>query len=120
MAAWLSSARPTTSPSSCCRSATRVPSRSPGPLCRTRANGKGEGPVARDRPALGRRLLQEGPHFRMPYDLILRGGHVIDPSQGLDAVADVAFAGGKVARIGTRLEPGDRTDIRDVTGRIVT
>jgi dihydroorotase len=56
----------------------------------------------------------------MAYDLILRGGRVIDPSQKLDEVSDVAFAGGKVARIGTRLEGDASTDIRDVTGLIVT
>src|SRR5918998_3701192 len=56
----------------------------------------------------------------MAYDLILRGGRVIDPSQNLDAVSDVAFAGGKVARIGARLEADASTDIRDVTGGIVT
>jgi dihydroorotase len=56
----------------------------------------------------------------MSFDLILRGGRVIDPSQGLDAVADVAFAAGKVARIGARLEGGAGTDVRDVTGLIVT
>jgi dihydroorotase len=56
----------------------------------------------------------------MAYDLILRGGRVIDPSQNLDAVSDVAFAGGKVARIGARLEGDANTDIRDVAGRIVT
>jgi len=33
----------------------------------------------------------------MPFDLVLRGGRVIDPSQKLDAVTDVAFADGKVA-----------------------
>ena len=32
----------------------------------------------------------------MTYDLILRGGRVIDPSQKLDAVTDVAFENGKV------------------------
>jgi dihydroorotase len=56
----------------------------------------------------------------MSYDLILRGARVIDPSQDLDAVADVAFAGGKVARVGPKLEGGAVTDVRDVTGRIVT
>ena len=35
----------------------------------------------------------------MAYDLILRGGRVIDPSQNLDGIADVAFAGGKVAAV---------------------
>ena len=46
----------------------------------------------------------------MPFDLILRGGRVIDPSQKLDAVTDVAFAGGKVAMVGSALkaDPGNR------------
>jgi dihydroorotase len=55
----------------------------------------------------------------MAYDLILRGGRVIDPSQQLDAVADVAFAAGKVARVGPRLEAGPATDIHDVSGSVV-
>ena len=40
----------------------------------------------------------------MPFDLILRGGRVIDPSQKLDAVTDVAFSGGKVAAVGSGLK----------------
>jgi dihydroorotase len=56
----------------------------------------------------------------MSYDLILRGGRVIDPSQKLDAVTDVAFAQGKVARIGPGLQADADTDIRDMSGAIVT
>jgi len=56
----------------------------------------------------------------MSYDLILRGGRVVDPSQKLDAVTDVAFADGKVARIGAGLKTDAKTDVRDVAGRIVT
>jgi len=56
----------------------------------------------------------------MSYDLILRGGRVVDPSQKLDAVTDVAFADGKVARIGAGLRPDAKTDVHDVSGRIVT
>src|ERR1700752_3268507 len=56
----------------------------------------------------------------MSYDLILRGGRVIDPSQKLDAVTDVAFAQGKVARIGPGLQADAGTDIRDMSGAIVT
>ena len=41
----------------------------------------------------------------MPFDLILRGGRVIDPSQNIDAVTDVAFSGGKVAAVGDGSEP---------------
>lgn len=54
----------------------------------------------------------------MTFDLILRNGRVIDPSQKLDTVADVAFAGGKVARIGPNLDGA--LDVRDVSGLIVT
>jgi dihydroorotase len=56
----------------------------------------------------------------MPFDLILRGGRVIDPSQKLDAVRDVAFAGGKVAQVGKELKADAGTDVRDVSGYIVT
>ena len=56
----------------------------------------------------------------MDFDVILRGGRVIDPSQRLDTIADVGFSGGKVARIAPGLEAGPNTETRDVTGLIVT
>src|SRR5882724_9028463 len=56
----------------------------------------------------------------MPFDLVLRGGRVIDPSQKLDAVTDVAFAAGKVAAVGNALKVDGGTDVRDVSGTIVT
>lgn len=56
----------------------------------------------------------------MADDLILRGGRVIDPSQRLDAVADVAFAAGKVSRIGPGLKADGAAEVRDVSGAIVT
>jgi dihydroorotase len=56
----------------------------------------------------------------MTYDLILRGGRVIDPSQKLDAVTDVAFENGKVARVGPALNGDASTDVRDMAGAIVT
>jgi dihydroorotase len=56
----------------------------------------------------------------MTYDLILRGGRLIDPSQKLDAVTDVAFSGGKVAQIGPALKADAETDVRDLSGFIVT
>ena len=52
------------------------------------------------------------------HDLMLRGGRVIDPASGRDGVADVAFADGKVAAVGTDL--GEARDVRDVAGKIVT
>ena len=53
----------------------------------------------------------------MPHDLVLRGGRVIDPAQGIDRVADVAFAGGRVVAVGDGLSGAT---VRDVTGCIVT
>ena len=35
--------------------------------------------------------------FAATYDLIIRGGRVIDPSIGLDAVRDVAISGSRIA-----------------------
>ncbi|MGA8695361.1 MAG: amidohydrolase/deacetylase family metallohydrolase [Xanthobacteraceae bacterium] len=55
----------------------------------------------------------------MSYNLILRGGRVTDPSQKLDAVTDIAFSAGKVARIGPELKGNADSDIRDVSGAIV-
>ena len=52
----------------------------------------------------------------MVADLVLRGGRVIDPSQDLDCVTDVAFADGAVVSVGNGLA-GDR--VYDVSGRIV-
>lgn len=56
----------------------------------------------------------------MAFDLILRGGHVIDPSQNIDAVMDVAFTDGKVAKVGKNLKATATTDVRDVSGYIVS
>ena len=52
------------------------------------------------------------------YDVVLRGGRVIDPETGLDAIADVAIAAGRIAEIGTELEPAP-VDL-SVAGHVVT
>jgi dihydroorotase len=54
------------------------------------------------------------------YDLILKGAHVIDPSQNIDGIADVAFAEGKVAAVGANLSGSPSTQVRDVKGYIVS
>jgi N-acyl-D-aspartate/D-glutamate deacylase len=52
------------------------------------------------------------------FDVVLRGGRVVDPESGLDAVRDVALSGDRVARIGAGL-PAGRLDL-DVAGQVVT
>jgi dihydroorotase len=56
----------------------------------------------------------------MSHDLILKGGRVLDPSQNLDGIRDVAFTAGKVSAIGKDLATGPDTEVRDVSGYIVS
>lgn len=52
------------------------------------------------------------------YDLILRQGRIVDPAQGTDRIADMAFADGKVAAIEAKLS-GSAAVERNVAGCIV-
>src|SRR6202521_1313902 len=52
------------------------------------------------------------------YDLIIKGGRVIDPSVGLDAVRDVAIVAGKIAAVETNIT-ADATETIDARGKIV-
>jgi dihydroorotase len=51
------------------------------------------------------------------FDLVLSGGRLLDPAQNLDANLDIAFAEGRVAKVGKDLGPAKET--RDATGLIV-
>lgn len=54
------------------------------------------------------------------FDLVLRGGRILDPANGLDLVGDLAVAKGRIAAVAERL-PDDAADtILDVTGKLVT
>lgn len=53
------------------------------------------------------------------YDILLKGGHIIDPANGIDATGDVAIAGGKIARVGGTITESARKTI-DIQGRYVT
>src|SRR5712692_4226992 len=52
------------------------------------------------------------------YDLMIKGGRVVDPSVGLDAVRDVAIAGGKIAAVEGNIA-GDASETIDARGKIV-
>ena len=51
------------------------------------------------------------------FDLILRGGHVIDPAARRNGIADVAVSDGKIAAVGKGLKGAKR--VIDVTGSTV-
>ena len=55
----------------------------------------------------------------MRYDLVLKGGHVIDPANGRDGVMDVAISGDSIARVAPSIQ--DQADQTvDVAGLYVT
>ena len=55
----------------------------------------------------------------VPYDLVIAGGRVIDPSQKLDAVADVAIANGRIVRVTPGVLPAEARRVFDARGRLV-
>jgi len=54
------------------------------------------------------------------YDIVMKGGRVIDPSQSLNAVADVAIKDGTIAAIAPQIEARDAVQAVRVNGQIVT
>ncbi len=54
------------------------------------------------------------------YDLVLKGGHVIDPKNGIDAVRDVAIRDHKIAEVAEHIRAGTGAKVVDVTGLYVT
>ena len=54
------------------------------------------------------------------YDLLLKGGTVIDPSQNLQGVHDIAVQDGKIANIAPSIPGAEATRVIDVLGKTVT
>lgn len=54
------------------------------------------------------------------YDLLIRGGRVIDPAQSLDAVRDVAVQGGTIAALEVEIPPARARRVLAAAGKIVT
>jgi dihydroorotase len=54
------------------------------------------------------------------YDLVFKGGRVLDPSSKLDGKQDVAVEAGKIARVAPDIASKDAKQTIDVSGRVVT
>jgi dihydroorotase len=54
------------------------------------------------------------------YDLVLHGGHVLDPANGIDAVMDVGVTGSNIAAVQAQIPASDAKKYVDVSGRYVT
>ncbi len=54
------------------------------------------------------------------YDLVVKGGHVVDPVQKLSAKRDIAISGHKIVRVAAEIPLTDARRVLDAVGRIVT
>src|SRR5688572_14869 len=54
------------------------------------------------------------------YDLLLKGGRVIDPKNRIDAIMDVAIAEGKIARVAANIPGAEARKSVDVAGLTIT
>ena len=54
------------------------------------------------------------------YDLLVKGGKVVDPSQGLSAERDVAISGHRVARVAANISESEALHVIKANGKIVT
>lgn len=53
-------------------------------------------------------------------ELILKGGHVIDPANGIDGLMDVGIAAGKIARLAPAIPSAEAARAVDVSGLFIT
>ena len=63
---------------------------------------------------------QQGLAAQGGYDLLIMGARVIDPSQNLDKIVDIAISRGKVMEIGVNLPAEKAAQKIDAKGRLIT
>ena len=54
------------------------------------------------------------------YDLLLKGGTVIEPSHSLDEKLDVGITGDRITGLAAAIEGSEATGVIDVSGKLVT
>src|ERR1700694_552399 len=52
----------------------------------------------------------------MPFEVVIKGGHVLDPGQGLDGPMDIGIAGGRIAAIQPRIPDSEAARTVEVRG----
>ena len=58
--------------------------------------------------------------FAQSYDIVIKGGHVIDPKNNIDAVMDVAISAGKIMKLANGIDAKLATQVVDAKGMYVT
>ena len=54
------------------------------------------------------------------YDLLIRGGRVVDPSQKINGAMDVGITGGKIAAVAANIPANRAKQVFDASGKLVT
>lgn len=54
------------------------------------------------------------------YQIVIKGGHVIDPRNGINEVMDVAIDNGKIARVAKNIDASNARQVVDASGLYVT
>jgi dihydroorotase len=83
--------------------------------------GRGHARAVSTKPSEATLAPKHGDARQTPeFDLLIRNGHVIDPGNGVDAVLDVAVAGGKIASVAASIAPSRARNAVDASGLYVT
>lgn len=65
-------------------------------------------------------LMYASASYAQQYDILLKGGHVIDPKNNIDRVLDVAISDGKIAEVAENISPEGAETVVDAKGFYVT
>ena len=58
--------------------------------------------------------------YSQTYSTLLKGGHLIDPKNGISKLMDVAIQDGKIAAVAVDIDPKQAKQVIDITGKYVT
>lgn len=65
-------------------------------------------------------MNDDRPNHEQSLDIVLKGGHVIDPANGINHPMDVGIAGGKITRVAPEIQPDEAVQCLDVAGQYIT
>lgn len=60
------------------------------------------------------------PVFSQSYSIVIKGGHVIDPKNGIDEIMDVAIENGKIAKVDRNIDATKAVQVVNAQGMYVT
>ena len=52
-------------------------------------------------------------------DMIIRGGHIIDPANDIDVVGDILISDGVIKSVGGKISATSRAEVIDASGKVV-